>query len=81
MATTVIIVGDSGVTVEEQGSTHTSHEAKSSPVTPKKRRKSRYSALYGRMFRKYKRAHPRWSWKTLVKAAHKATKREIGSKK
>ena len=35
MATTVIIVGDSGVTVEEQGSTHTSHEAKSSPVTPK----------------------------------------------
>jgi hypothetical protein len=78
MATTIIVIGDDGVTVQEK-----TEETRSSSVQsrPKKRKKSRYQAAYARHFKSLKRKHPRWTFKTLATKAHAMTRREIGGTK
>jgi hypothetical protein len=78
MATTIIVIGDDGVTVTDRA-----EETRSSPRTsqPKRRKKSRYQAAYARNFKDLKRKHPRWSFKTLATKAHAATRRQIGGTK
>ena len=52
MATTIIVIGDDGVTVTDRA-----EETRSSPRTsqPKRRKKSRYQAAYARNFKDLKR--------------------------
>ena len=78
MATTIIVIGDDGVTVRQE----TEHVS-SSPVQsrPKKRKKSRYQAAYARNFKALKAKHPRWTFKTLATKAHAMTRRDIGGTK
>lgn len=78
MATTIIVVGDDSVNVREE-----TKETRSKPVTsrPKKRKKSRYQAAYGRNFKQLKKKHPRWSFKTLATKAHAETRKQIGGTK
>lgn len=43
--------------------------------TKKKRKPSKYNKEYSKQFKALKKKHPRTSFKTLAKRAHKATKR------
>ncbi|MDP7368674.1 MAG: hypothetical protein QGH83_15605 [Candidatus Pacebacteria bacterium] len=78
MATTIIVVGDDSVKVQEEVAKSRSSSA---PSAPKKRRKTRYQAVYGRNFKDLKKKHPRWSFKTLATKAHAMTRRSLGRKK
>lgn len=77
MATTIVVIGDDSVQVRD-GSAQSSE--KSSGPAPKKRKKSRYQAAYGRNFRSLKKKHPRWAFKTLAKKSHLMTKRQMKRK-
>lgn len=46
-------------------------------VTKTKRKVSAYQKMYGKMYKKLKKAHPRMKFGQLSKKAHKATKKEM----
>ena len=73
------------ITISDNGSVSSENPAQAEPAVvapaPKKRKKSRYQAAYGRNFKKLKKAHPRWAFKTIAKKAHSETKKQIKVRK
>jgi len=78
--TTIIIVGENGTEIRQEGTVDTVAPA---PEKTKRRKKSAYSRAYARHFRAIKKAHPRYSFARIAKMAHKKTRaeRKGGTKK
>ena len=52
-------------------------EATTPPEAKKKRKVSKYQRAFGKHLKKLKRAHPKTQAKTLMKRAHRLTKKQL----